>query len=255
MGLSLPLEVLALGAGAPVTVLAHGVGGSITETRQLAGGLAGTRVLYAARGHGASPLGDEPVTYDLLARDLSDVAGDVAATRAVGVSMGAGSVLALLARHPDRFERVVLFLPASLDEPRGVVRPARGLALADALDARDVDAVSRLVAADVPADLAGVAPAYVRARSAFLLGSPGVAAVLRGLSTLAPVRDRELLRAVTADVLLLAQDGDPLHPASVARELAGLLPSATLEVFDRPGALLRERRRVRELVVGFLDGG
>ena len=254
MGLSPSLEVLALGSGEPVTVLAHGVGGSITETRPLAGGLVGTRVLYAARGHGRSPLGDEPVTYDVLAGDLSRVADDAGATRAVGVSMGAGSVLSLLARVPGRFARVVLFLPASLEQPRDGAALARGLALADALDAGDVDPVAGLVAAEVPADLAGVAAAYVRARTAFLLGSSGVASVLRSLSTQAPVRDREQLRAVTADVLLLAQDGDPLHPASVARELAALLPSATLEVFDRPGALLRERRRVRELVVGFLDG-
>ena len=49
-------------------------------------------------------------------------------------------------------------------------------------------------------------------------------------------------------MLLLAQEGDPLHPAQVARELAAVLPRARLVVFDRPGVVFRERERLRALV-------
>ena len=248
------LEVLVAGRGAPVTVVAHGLGGSIRETRPLAGGLAGSRVLYAARGHGGSPLGDEPVTYDLLGRDLAALADAHGATRALGVSMGAGALLALLAREPDRFERVVLFLPAALDRPRDPAAARRAERLAGALEAGDRALVQSLVAAELPPDLADPVQAYVRARTDFLLASPGVAAVLRSLLAAEPVPDRGVLGAVRAQVLVLAQEGDALHPAQVARELVAVLPKARLHVFDRPGAAFRERVRLRELVVGFLDG-
>ena len=247
-----PLEVLVAGTGAPVTVVAHGLGGSIRETRPLVGGVAGSRVFYAARGHGSSPLGPEPVTYDLLGRDLGAVAAEHGATRALGVSMGAGAVLSLLAREPARFERVVLFLPAALDRPRDPAGAARAGDLATALEAHDRERVGALVAAELPPDLPGPVRAYVRARTDFLLASPGVAAVLRSLPGSRPVDDRGALGAVSAEVLVLAQEGDALHPAQVARDLAAVLPEARLEVFDRPGVVFRERARLRELVVGFL---
>lgn len=247
------LEVLVLGSGAPVTVVAHGLGGSTAETRPLVGGVQGTRVLYAARGHGRSPLRDGPVTYDLLGRELGHVADTYAATRAFGVSLGAGSILALLAEQPDRFARAVLFLPGALDRPRTDEAAGRVLRLADALEAGDRGRVAALVAAELPADLPGTAP-YVRARTAFLLASPQLPQVLRAVPRGVPVADRTRLAGVTAEVLVLACEGDPLHPAQVARELVGVLPRARLVVFDRPGVVWRERRRLRELVTGFLDG-
>jgi len=211
-------------------------------------------VFAAARGHGATPLGDEPVTYDVLARDLAALADAHGATRALGVSMGAGALLSLLAADPGRFERVVLFLPAALDAPRGDAAARRTAALAAALERRDREAVAACVAAELPGDLGAPAAAYVRARTSFLLASPGVAAVLRALPAQAPVPDRTALSAVTAQVLVLAQEGDDLHPAQLSRELAGVLPHARLVVFDRPGAVFRERARLRDEVVGFLDG-
>ena len=237
-----------------MTIVAHGLGGSLAETRPLAGGLAGTRVFAAARGHGATPLGDEPVTYEVLARDLAALADAHGATRALGVSMGAGALLSLLAGAPSRFDRLVLFLPAALDAPRTGAAARRAPALAAALEAGDVDAVTACVAAELPAGLGGPAAAYVRARTSFLLASPGVAAVLRALLVQTPVRDRTQLAAVTAEVLVIAQEGDDLHPASVARQLVDVLPRARLVVFDRPGAVFRERARLREEIVGFLHG-
>ena len=206
----------------------------------------------AARGHGRTPLGDEPVTYDVLGRDLAALADAHGATRALGVSMGAGALLSVLAREPRRFERVVLVLPAALDGVRRDRAVRRTAALAQALEDRDRDAVAACVAAEVPADLGRQAAAYVRARTAFLLASPGVAAVGRALLLAPPVPDRRVLAAVGSEVLLLAQEGDDLHPAEVARELAAVLPRARLVVFDRPGMVFRERARLREEVVGFL---
>lgn len=65
------------------------------------------------------------------------------ATQALGVSMGAGALLWLLAREPARFSRVVLLLPAALDGPRTDAAALR------ALDVRDRQAVEGLVRREV----------------------------------------------------------------------------------------------------------
>lgn len=186
----------------------------------------------------------------MLGRDLEQVADGCGATRALGVSMGAGALLSLLARAPTRFAKVVLVLPAALDRPRTDDAVRRLGALADALDAGDAAEVERQVREEVPADLRALpgVEAYVRTRAAHLLASPGVAVAVRSLPDVTPVPDASRLAAVSAEVLLLAQEGDPLHPAQVARDLAAVLPKARLVVFDRPGMLLRERARLRALV-------
>lgn len=252
--MGLALQQLVTGSGQPVTVAAHGLGASLAETRPLLSGVSGTRVFYAARGHGSSPLPAEPVDYTVLGRDLEQVADGAGATRALGVSLGAGALLSLLARRPDRFARVVLFLPAALDRPRDDQAVRRLSTLAAALDDADPDRVERLVLADLPEDLRAT-PAvlgYARTRAAYLLQSPGVAAVLRAMRDDAPVTDRSRLATVTAPVLLLAQEGDPLHPAQVARDLRAVLPDARLVVFDRPGVVFRERARLRAEICAFL---
>ena len=257
MGLTAPLEVQTTGTGTPVTLAAHGLGASVAETRPLLSGVPGTRVFFAARGHGGSPLPDGPFDYAALADDLRSVADEAGATQALGVSMGAGTLLRLLSGSPERFARVVLFLPAAIDAPRTDAAVRRLEALADALEAGDLAATEREVLLELPPDLreAPVARTYVGTRARFLLASPGAARALRELPAVTPVADRSALAAVTADVLVLAQEGDALHPAQVARELVGVLPKARLVVFDQPGVVFRERARLRSLVSAFLDDG
>lgn len=246
------LTTLVSGSGDPVTVVAHGLGASLAETRPLVSGVAGTRVLYQARGHGTSPAPDRP-GYGELADDLADVADASGATQALGASMGASTLLRLLARTPTRFDKVVLFLPAALDAPRhdAAVRPLA--ALAASLSAGDRAAVIEAVRRELAPELSGAAvEAYVLARAEFLLASPGLPALLAALPDDRPVASRHDLAAVTADVLVLAQDGDPLHPADVARELGGVLPRVRLVIFDQPGVMFRERARLRDLISGHL---
>lgn len=245
------MTTLVTGTGAPVTVVAHGFGASLAETRSMLRGVPGTRVLPAARGHGSAP---EVVTpgYAELAADLAGVADEYGATQALGVSMGAATILRLLSLAPDRFTRVVLFLPAAIDQARSVEAVRRSMALRDALVTRDDQAVVRAVRAELPSDLGPAADAYVAARSAFLLASPGLPGLLLALASDVPVVDRSMLGAVTAEVLVLAQKGDRWHPVGVARELAAALPHTRLVVFGAPGVLFRERARLRDLVVTHL---
>lgn len=249
MGLS---PAVVTGSGDPVTVAAHGLGASLAETRPLLSGVAGRRVFYAARGHdGTVPA---PFSYRDLGDDLLRVADEHGATRALGVSMGAGALLSLLSRQPDRFDKAVCFLPGALDRPRTDLAVRRFDELVTALRAQDLDAVRRFVAAEIPPDLQQAAAAYVETRARFLLDQPGIAVAVASLPPVTPVDDRAALGAVSADVLVLAQEGDPLHPAQVARDLAAALPKVRLVVFDRPGVLLRERTRLRTLITDFLNG-
>jgi 3-oxoadipate enol-lactonase len=241
------VTTLVTGTGAPVTVVAHGFGASLAETRPLLRGVPGTRVLLQARGHGDAPAPGHP-GYAELASDLASAADEHGATQALGVSLGAATILRLLAGSPDRFEKVVLFLPAAFDRPRHLVSAVSALGLA--LGAGDAEGVRAAVRAEVPAGN----QAYVLARTAFLLASPGLPALLAGLADDQPVVDRSVLGAVTADVLVLAQARDEWHPVQVSREIAAALPRARLVVFDAPGALFHERARLQDLIGAHLGG-
>lgn len=252
--MTVPSAPLVTGAGDPVTIVAHGFGASLAETRPMLSGVVGTRVFGVARGHGAAPAPSEP-GYGELARDLEDLVAAHAATQAFGVSMGAATILRVLVAEPHRFQRIVFFLPAALDRPRDRDVVERLGRLAAALEAGDADTVFATVLAELPSDLRAepAVHAYAAARMQFLLNSPGLPALLRALPSDRAVEDRGLLSAVTADVLVLAQEGDWLHPVQVAHDLTACLPRAKLVVFGQPGVMFRERRRLRDLVATHLS--
>jgi pimeloyl-ACP methyl ester carboxylesterase len=252
--LGVALHVETYGAGDPVTVFASGLGGTIAETRTLGSGVTGTKVYFDFRGHGASGSpADGDWSYAALSRDLLAVADGAGATRAVGVSMGAAALMGVLAETPDRFSRNVFFLPAILDEPRHDVVTGRLGRVAARIEDGDTDAVVELLLAEVPRALReapGVA-AYVRSRAAALSGR-AVAGLVRALAETRPVASRDALRAVAAPCLVIGQEGDEVHPAAVARDLAAVLPDATLHVFDSPGGLWAHRAALRPLLAAFL---
>lgn len=248
------LEVLTVGRGHPRTVFAHGLAGSIPTTRPYAVRVPGQRTFLHFRGHGRSAAPSEGWDYPTLARELWAVADHAGADRALGVSMGAGALCAGLARDPARFERLVLVLPAVLDRPRTDAAMERFARLAGLVDARDVDGAAAHLLAEQPADLRGDAGVrqWCRDQAERLVATP-VARALRTLPHERPLTDRDALQAVRAEVLVLAQEGDPAHPVPVAEQLADVLPHASLEVLPPGGIMWRHRARVRDLVGSFLS--
>ncbi|GAA4726924.1 alpha/beta fold hydrolase [Phytohabitans rumicis] len=249
------LERLVTGAGDPATVFAHGFATGIAATRPLGSAVEGRKVFFQFRGHGRSDPPVGPMTYGDLARDLRAIADLSGATRAVGASLGAGALCHLLAESPGRFERVVFFLPAVLDEPRTAAARERLTALVDAVQSGDVSAVAEAVSAETPAAVRNT-PAgwgYLRQRIDQLMRD-GLAPELASLTEQAPVADRAALAAVTARALVIGCVGDDLHPAAVAAELAAALPEADLHVYDRPGVLWTERADLRDRISAFLNG-
>ena len=62
-----------------------------------------------------------------------------------------------------------------------------------------------------------------------------------------------MLSAVTARALVIGCVGDDVHPVAVAERLAGLIPHAELQVYDRPAVLWTHRKELRERISTFLN--
>lgn len=248
------LERLVSGSGDPATVFAHGFATGISATRPLGSAVNGRKVFFQFRGHGRSDPPTGPITYADLARDLRAIADLAGATRAVGASLGAGALCRLLTESPVRFERVVFFLPAVLDEPRTTAARDRLAALVDAVQSGDVSAVADAVSAETPPAVRNTPAgwAYLRQRIDQLMRD-GLAPELAGLADQAAVADRAALSAVTARALVIGSTGDDLHPATVAERLAAALPDAELHIYDRPGILWTERADLRDRISTFLN--
>ena len=245
------VEVTVVGSGLPVTVFAHGLGGSSVETRPLAARTPGTRVLLTFRCHGTSDAIDGGWTYDDLADDLLEVADAFGATRAVGLSLGAGVLLRVLSRAPDRFVRVAFVLPATLDETRDDHATARLLRLGEALVAGDEEHVRRMLLEEVPLQVRdrGGVRILVDRRARLMLGSTPP----YPREPEAPLSDLAALADVTAPALVIAQADDPLHPAAVATQLAAALPDAELVLLAPGGVFWTETRRVQDALAAHLS--
>lgn len=252
-----PLHIEQVGAGLPITIFSHGVTGSIDELLPLASRTAGTRVLLDLRGHGGS--GHPPVEagYDHAAmrRDVEFVADAVGATQAFGTSMSAGALINLLAEKPDRFERVGLFLPASIDGPN---EGATGLfpMFASDLETTPIEVLAERAATEAN-PLYDVRPYWrdlVRRRT-LLMNGVGVPRALRAyVSGRPPVADVDALRAVTAPVLILAHHGDPIHDVRHAERLATIFPNARLEVWPETLAMYDDVDAFATLIGEFFAG-
>ncbi|MET1072115.1 MAG: alpha/beta hydrolase [Umezawaea sp.] len=218
------------GGGEPTTLVAHGLGATAGEARIPASGLPGTRVVVTLPSHsGAADAPHGYWTYPRIAQDLWTVAREVGATRAIGVSLGAGALVALLAARPDAFDRVALLLPATLDRPR---------------EPQTVDDLVRAV--ELPEG--SEAGDYLKARALAFRRLDAAVAALPGQTA---VPDPSVLAHVTAPVLVIAATDDPLHPEQVAKDTAVAFPNGRFEVFPSRTPLVTHRREIRSLLIDF----
>jgi 3-oxoadipate enol-lactonase len=249
-----PIVVDVYGEGEPVTVVGHGLTGSRHEFEIFAPFLPGTKVLVDFRGHGDSgrpPLGN--YTFDHFAMDMIAVADRFRATRAIGGSLGAGTILRILEESPDRFDRMVLLLPARLEV--GDQTYKRLTHLADLLEELGPERTADVIVEEEDAlgsfDEFPASRDYRRA--AILNMNPdGVPAAIRGVVHDTPVRDPAAVREIAAPALIIAQEGDSFHSTDVATELAEALPNSELMVFPDQFAMLRDVPTVVQRVSAFI---
>jgi pimeloyl-ACP methyl ester carboxylesterase len=250
------LHVEIEGNGDPVTVFAHGLTNSCVELAAFTPFVAGTKVRFCFRGHGHSGLA-EPGRYGFAdyADDLLAVVDATGATRAVGTSLGAGAITRVVAATPGRFDRLVLVLPAALDEP--VAGHPLSLRTAELLETLPKDQAIAQVLRESGRDRAYEANPGLREFDLFLwqdLDPVGVAAAIRGIVGEVAVDDAEALRAVAAPTLVIARDGDAIHPIAVARRLGELLPDAELIELGSEAELMAEIPVLVTRAAAFLDG-
>jgi 3-oxoadipate enol-lactonase len=249
------LHVEVDGSGEPVTVLAHGLTNSCTELAAFTPLVSGTKVRFCFRGHGHSSVPETGYGFVDFARDLDAVGNAYGARNAVGTSLGAGAICHLLGEDPARFDRIVLLLPAALDQVVGGEGFVRTAAV---LESMPLDrAIDTILSEPGRAAKYRSAP---RLRELDLLlwqdmNAAGVARSLRGIVGDVAIRDRELLRKVDAPVLIIGREGDEIHPAEVARILADLLPGSELILLPGEEELIQAIPMLVGRVGSFLTGG
>jgi pimeloyl-ACP methyl ester carboxylesterase len=244
------------GSGEPVTVFAHGLTNSCSELAAFTPFAPGTSVRFCFRGHGHSSA-PPPGGYAFadFARDLDAVATATDATNAVGTSLGAGALIHLLDRDPSRFERLVFLLPAALDRPIGDH---------SAFDrtAQLLETLPREEAVEAILRESGREGAYerdpaLREFDLFLwqdMQPAGVARAIREVVRDVPIHDRERLRRVSVPALVIAREGDAIHPASVGRTMAELMPNAELIMLGSEEELVASIPMLVERTSRFLGG-
>ncbi|GLW33914.1 carboxylesterase [Actinoplanes regularis] len=247
------VEQLITGAGDPITVFAHGLAGDISGTRPLGSAVAGRRVFFQFRGHGRSDAPPGPWSFGDLAGDLRGVADLAGATRALGVSMGAGALCRLLAETPDRFERVVFYLPSPLGGDRPEAAVQRLDRLLASVESGEAAMIADAVEAELPASVRNTPAGWGHLRQRVeQLQRDGLAAELATLWSAPVIPEESLLRAFRGRALVLGCRDDEIHPASWAERLAELL-DAELHIYDRPAVLWTNRPDLRDRVSTFLN--
>ena len=244
------------GSGDPVTVFAHGLTNSCMELAAFTPMAPGTKVRFCFRGHAHSGT-PEPGHYRFadFADDLDVVASTYGATRAVGTSLGQGAIVHLLARDPERFERIVFVMPAALDVE--LTDHARFDHVAELLETLPVDEAVQKIVADSKRVAEYDEKPWLRELDMFLwqdLNATGVARAIREITRDIAIADRELLRAVTAPTLILGQEGDEIHPIELARLLVELMPNAELVELGSEDELMARLPELVTRVAAFLAG-
>lgn len=224
------------GAG-PLIIRAHGLVHS-RETDQKLGlidwqglSLVGFRVVsYDARGHGASAGTAEPGTYrwDSLAEDLLaliDHFSPDGPVRAIGISMGTGTILTAATLAPERFAAITLGAPPTAWQTRAA-QGAMYEQFARTAESTPQDQFAAMLAQAPVPPIFAEQPGYP--------GTPAVAhallpAILRGAGS-SDLPAADLLTTVGVPSLILAWDTDPAHPVSTAQMLSEFLPDSTLHI-------------------------
>lgn len=227
----------------PLAIFGHGLLGSIEQIDTHLGSLDALRemvrlVVYDARGHGQSEGPDDPAAYtwEALGLDMVAVADYFGEEQAIfgGASMGAASALWAAIERPERVRALVMVMPPPLG-PLEMRDPAEQQAVkalefvSAAVQAYGIEQTARLVRA-----MPGL-PGDPEERVQWLLSQNprALAFAIQGLIS-APFHDPEAYRAVRAPVLVIAHEGDPLHPVRAARLLKEHIPHAHLVVAPRP---------------------
>lgn len=253
------LAVREVGAGIPV-LWGHGLTSSMAAEDQM--GVMTPQldeerfrlVRYDARGHGGSEGTTEVADYPYpeLARDQLGLADALGIDRFVsgGASLGSGTALHVAVQAPDRVLALILMIPPTGWQGR---RERAGFyeASGNFVTEHGIDAFIELAEQEPVAPVFEPFADQIRAsvRQRYELFRPEVlSALLRGVGP-SDLPSTDAIAGITAPTLILAWQGDPVHPESTAEVLTDLI--ADTETHVAPS--MREVLQWPELMRAFLD--
>ncbi len=255
-GVRLHVEVDGDGDGdGPVSVLAHGLTNSCRELAMVTPFVPGTKVRSCFRGHGHSDSPETGYRFADFATDVDTVGAAYGATVGVGTSLGAGAIANLVAREPDRFDRLVFLLPAGLDVE--FQHKERLLRTADLVQGRTQEEAIDALLSDPERTASYLQMPWLRDLDHELLANlnpVGVPRAIREIVHDRPLRSRHDMAKVKAPTLIVCQRGDVIHPVEVGEILAEIMPAAELLVFDDGEALWHAIPMLVARVSEFLTG-
>ena len=252
------------GAG-PLVVFGHGLMGSIEQIDEnaplLAELLEHVRLLtYDARGHGKSdgPEDASGYTWETLGRDMSAMITFAGEEQAIigGASMGAATALWVAIEQPERVRALALMMPPPLG-PERIRSEAekQAVTVLDLLSAAVQNfGVEKTV--ELAQNFPGFAPTpeEARERAHWLLQQNPLTLLyaIRGLIT-APFHDPERYREIEVPTLVIAHEGDGLHPVRAARLLGDTIPDCEVVIASHPGHWQAHPEELRDLFSRFLE--
>lgn len=235
-----------LAGDGPLAVFGHGLLGSIEQLDEHAPALERLRrrvrlLLYDARGHGQSEGPDDAAlyTWETLGRDMAALIEHAGEPRAIagGGSMGAATALWLALEQPERVRALVLVMPPPLGGPELRGPAEQGAIQVLELLAAAVENFGVEKTVELARQFPGFAPtpeaAEERARWLLQQNPRALRYAIRGLVQ-APYHDPDDYRRIRVPTLVLAHEGDPLHPARAARLIGTNVSGAHVHIAPDP---------------------
>jgi len=224
-------DLISKGKGDPIIFL-HGLGGDGKQWQKLlTHDLPEQMIFPEMPGHGNNnQVPESGFSFDSYAEEVKYLMDEKPDQRYIlaGISMGAGIAMRLALKYPERISKAVLLRPAWLNDPfpanldllyrlgikwkAGTTEEARQWLLADSkyISIRNESAAC---AGSVESQLSRPDPALA-------------ARTLTDLCSDAPVHKIQDIKSIDVPILIIATDGDPLHPLHFARQLHEWLPNS-----------------------------
>jgi pimeloyl-ACP methyl ester carboxylesterase len=202
------------------------------------------------RGVGATVAPVGSIGFDRLVDDVVAVMDGLGIRRCAlaGESAGGGVALAAAARHPDRFDALVLVSP----HLPSVDGPPHDDPFDAALHAAYAHALDGFVAACLPEP--GTEDIARWGRAILDRATPEAAIALYRMRATSDLWEEA--RAVTVPTLILHGDADRIVPLASSEQLAGVIPDARLEVLGGAGHVptMTRPHEVASAIETFLGG-
>lgn len=249
----------------PLAIFGHGLMGSLEQVtpagRELDAVLKRVRLLtYDARGHGQSggPEDAADYTWENMGRDMSSMIDFAGEEQAIigGASMGAATALWVAIEQPEKVKALVILMPPPLGhEPMREPSEKQEIAVLDLISAAVQNfGIEKTVeiARTFPGFAATPEEADERARWLLSQNPLTLLYAIRGLVASA-FHDPEAYRRINVPTIVIAHEGDGLHPSRAARLLAEMIPECTLKIAPQPDYWQRHPGEFLEEMSGFLD--